>query len=345
MRHLVTSAWENATTKDLLSEKDRKARKELHARDQNAVEYSKSLLDEGDTLVYVSYPGGITFYNTKGDPQPYKIYRVSSEKLKALGSSKFSRMFEERQQYWARKRKGLLHHLPDRIKYVLDLTPSEEGDEAVELVSELSCSAGIRNWYLAEKHCGVEKQLVAGDDDVPRPAIIPAKAAEQFRLRPSVNGYLGQDFDPSSPTIDWSSSQDEYVRTSLGRMVPKDQTANNPGGGNPVEYFQTQQAIKNSLDNHVATGLTGNKSKVEICQDLPKVVPPWELKKEVLDYCPIRHRFGVENLLRIIQGKVPKLDSAPKVWTLFVLAKYYECTGVVVRFSIVTSMFPMLNLS
>lgn len=51
---------------------------------------------------------------------------------------------------------------------------------------------------------------------------------------------------------------------------------------------------------------------------------------EVLEYCPIRHRAGIERLLQFIEGKHPRLDSAPKVWTLFVLAKYFDCTNVVV---------------
>ncbi|KAF5872733.1 uncharacterized protein Bfra_006096 [Botrytis fragariae] len=313
-----TSEWGDA------AEQQRKARQELNERDHNSVEYSKSLLDEGDTLVYVSFPGGITFYDFKGEPQPYKIYRASSDKLKALGSAKFSRMFEERPQHWARKRKGFLHYLPENIKYVLDLTPLEEGDEAVELVSELSCSAGIRNWYLAEKRCGVEKHLVAGDDDIPGPAIVPAKTAEQFGLKVPVDGYIA--FLSSQSRMD-SPVNDKFVFTSLGRTVPKNDAIISDKS---VQDSNMQRAIKNSLeDGHLFIGPSGS-GPVGTAHDGSTEVAG--SKKKVLDYCPIRHRFGVENLLRIIQGKVPKLDSAPKVWTLFVLAKYYECTSVVIDY-------------
>ncbi|KAJ8060236.1 hypothetical protein OCU04_010580 [Sclerotinia nivalis] len=324
VRPLFTSAWEDTTEGCLLGVKERKNRQKLNERDRNAVEYSKSLLDEGDTQVYISYPGGITFYDSKGDSQPYKVYRVDSEKLKALGSPKFSQMFDERPQYWARKRKGLLHHLPDGIRYVLDLTPSEEGDEAVELVSELSCSAGIRNWHLAEQRCGVEKQLVAGDDDVPGPAIVPAKAAEQLRVKNSAAGVVDLVFSPSDLTID-SRLNDEFFRTSLGRTIPKQAACSD---GNFVDDCEMQKAIKNSLEGHVFIGPAAKAPVGIVRQDFLQA----GLKKEVLDYCTIRHRFGIQNLLRIIQGKVPKLDSAPKVWTLFVLAKYYECTSVVVDY-------------
>ncbi|ESZ93839.1 hypothetical protein SBOR_5780 [Sclerotinia borealis F-4128] len=300
----LSDAWADDTEKRL---KERKTRRKLDERDQSAVEYSKSLLDEGDTLVYVSYPGGITFYDSNGFVQPYKIHRVSSEKLKALGSPKFSRMFEERPQYWARKRKSLLHHLPEGVKYILDLTPPEEGDEAVELVSELSCSAGIRNWHSAEKRCGAEKCLVAGDDEVSGPANLPVKAAKQFRLKRSADGHVDAVFGPLDSILE-SAFNNEFCRTSLGRLIPK-QSGSSFRDGTPVEM---QKAMK-----------TGSTS-----QDRTQAAS----KKDVLDYCPIRHRFGVENLLRIIQGKVPKLDSAPKVWTLFVLAKYYECPSVVIDY-------------
>ncbi|KAF7947959.1 hypothetical protein EAE96_009029 [Botrytis aclada] len=318
VRPQVVSEWGSA------GEQQRKARQELRERDQNAVEYSKSLLNEGDTLVYVSYPGGITFYDFAGQPQPYKVYRASSDKLRAFGSTKFSRMFEERPQYWARKRKGLLHHLPDGIRYVLDLTPLEEGDEAVELVSELSCSAGIRNWYLAEKRCGVEKHLVAGDDDIPGPAIVPAKTAEKFGLRVPVDGYLA--FLSSQSRMS-SPVDDKFVFTSLGRTVLKE---DNFIHDKSTQDSNTQRAIKNSLeDGHLFIGPSGAVPVGTVDHDSTEVA---ESKKKVLDYCPIRHRFGVENLLRIIQGKAPNLDSAPKVWTLFVLAKYYECTSVVIDY-------------
>ncbi|KAI9646858.1 hypothetical protein NHQ30_004858 [Ciborinia camelliae] len=306
--------------------KERRTRRELQERDQNAIEYTKSLLDEGDTLVYVSYPGGIRFYDSKGVTQPYKIYRVDSEKLKALGSPKFSRMFEERPQYWARKRKSLLHYLPDGVKYVLDLTPSEEGDEAVELVSELSCSEGIRNWYLAEKRCGVEKRLVSGDDNVPGPATVSVKAAEQFRLRVPAGGFDDLLLSPLDTTLE-STSNDEFIRTSLGRIVPK-QGEDIFGDGGSLEDREMQKAIRNSLEDHLFDRIPEKNAVGNAPQDSPQAMS----KKEVLDYCPIRHRFGVENLLRVIQGKVPVLDSAPKVWTLFVLAKYYECTSVVVDY-------------
>mgnify|MGYP001333253467 CR=1 FL=1 len=67
-----------------------------------------------------------------------------------------------------------------------------------------------------------------------------------------------------------------------------------------------------------------------------------KIEVDTLDYCPIRHRTGIERLLQIIEGKDPRLDSAPKVWTLAVLAKHFECHNAVVDY-IVTWMIAEPN--
>ena len=41
------------------------------------------------------------------------------------------------------------------------------------------------------------------------------------------------------------------------------------------------------------------------------------------DYTPLRHRLAIERVLMAISGKDPKLDSAPKVWTTFAVAKNF----------------------
>jgi hypothetical protein len=80
--------------------------------------------------------------------------------------------------------------------------------------------------------------------------------------------------------------------------------------------------------------------------DKKPVDPP----QEPLEYCPIRHRTGIERLLQVIEGKDPRLDSAPKVWTLVTLAKYFGCAKVVVSFSLISCdllllVFPTIPLT
>ncbi|KAN0083911.1 hypothetical protein V8E54_002999 [Elaphomyces granulatus] len=43
-----------------------------------------------------------------------------------------------------------------------------------------------------------------------------------------------------------------------------------------------------------------------------------------LDYSAIRHRAGIERILHALEGLEPRLDSAPKFWTFFALAKLFE---------------------
>ena len=43
------------------------------------------------------------------------------------------------------------------------------------------------------------------------------------------------------------------------------------------------------------------------------------------EYSQLRHCSAIERLLNAIVHKDPKLDSAPKVWTYFAVAKYFDC--------------------
>lgn len=43
-----------------------------------------------------------------------------------------------------------------------------------------------------------------------------------------------------------------------------------------------------------------------------------------LEYTPVRHRSAIERVLSALQGLDPKIDSAPKVWTTFAVAKYFD---------------------
>lgn len=54
--------------------------------------------------------------------------------------------------------------------------------------------------------------------------------------------------------------------------------------------------------------------------------------RDVPEYSNIRHRLGIQRLLQVLEGRDPDLDSAPKVWTLWVLAKYFDCTPSVVSY-------------
>lgn len=244
--------------------------------------------------MYIKQAGHAEVFDVTGFPLQAKFY-VHSHKVLATGSSKFKSMLSmsprsmiipcliarlryvtrhilaswgentdlmstgDWEQHKIRRRAGLLgDNLPTGIKYVLDLTPPEEGDDVVALISDLSCPEGIRYWHIPARRLKVSQTLIGGKDEVTRPDGV----------------FLGPSNDDIPVIRPRSSSSDS----------------------------STGDAMK--------PGIKGEKEHVE-------------------EYCPIRHRRGIERLLQIIEGKDPRLDSAPKVWTLVMLAKYFDCPRTV----------------
>ena len=136
-------------------------------RDAGAVAYTKSMLIEGDTLVLIKNPRGNIAYDATGFPLATKL-RVQSRNLLATGSPKFKKMFEPIQQARYRRTNKLTRDtdLPLGVQYVIDLSPPDEGDDAVEQISNLSCPKGIIYWSTASGRCGISVGLIGGKDEV-----------------------------------------------------------------------------------------------------------------------------------------------------------------------------------
>lgn len=91
---------------------------------------------ETDTLIYLS---------PISSPSP--PLRCSSQKLLATGSPVFEKLLGPTCQFRLLRRKNLLKlGLPMGIKFVVDLSPPEEGDEAVEMIEKLWCPDEILSW-------------------------------------------------------------------------------------------------------------------------------------------------------------------------------------------------------
>jgi hypothetical protein len=285
------------TVDEITPEKTILTEKDLAKRDREAVEYSKALLVEGDTLVYITYPGDSRCFDSTGFEISAAPHRVHSSRLLATGSKVFAKLLSPTNQYRTVRRKKLVGNLPPGIRYVLDLTPPDEGDEAVELTSELSCSLGIRLWYTAAQRCGISHNLVGGEDE-----IIDARKIVSYGSQ-SAGGLvnhieLDTGASQSSQAVDTNSTNTLWENLETAR-----------------QNREIAEAVRISLEE-----LSETKVKKSGIND-PLNVP---------EYCPIRHRAGIGRLLRVLEGKDPRLDSAPKVWTLFVLAKYFDCTAAVV---------------
>ncbi|KAL8834272.1 MAG: hypothetical protein Q9170_003817 [Blastenia crenularia] len=182
---------------------------------------------DGDTFVYIDAP------DSKQPEQTDRIYTayveryrrpfiVSSTTLKHSQSSFLNKRLGPDAQFRILRRRKLKDKLPAHIKYVIDLTPPTEGDEAAWLTSELCCMDGLRNWSQGELRWQISKTLVGG----------------------------------------W----DEYTAPSTN----EDGTYSAP------------------------------------------------------EYSPIRHRASIERVLNAIRGIDPKLDSAAKVYTTFVVARFLD---------------------
>jgi hypothetical protein len=297
---------------------------DISQRDQNAIAYSKhSALLEGDALVLIRYPNNQPAFDPSGF-QLSTTHRVHSANLLATGSAIFKHKLEDEwQNHRAIKRAGLLNNLPSGIKYVIDLTPPEEGDDALALTADLSCSAGVRYWFTAQSRLGVAQSLVAGKDET--------------NVR---KGPVSQPTSPakSNPILLHGDTQVSELSTGVTSIINGETTGSQYQGIIPDNGRIAFSAMFD-LPANPEQGDEGPTTKKEVPFDkevtevtelLDEKMAIEQLGEEILDYCPIRHRAGIERLLQVIEGKDPRLDSAPKVWTLAVLGKYFDCASTVV---------------
>ncbi len=290
---------------------------DIAQRDQHAIYYSKnSALLEGDTLVIIKYPNDRRAYDAHGFPLS-ELHRVHSETLLATGSKVFKEKLDsEWLNHRAAKKAGAFPTIPDGIKYFMDLTPPEEGDDALELTATLSCSPGVRHWFTAQSRLGVARNLVAGRDEttLPRDTVSlptsPNKPATKHDTIDQDGGRPSSELSTAVTSItDGETTGDQY------RGIVPDQQRNYlriPG--------DNADRIQAKADGTIEDDLTKATEELNVKY----------LVEEVLDYCPIRHRACIERLLQVIEGKDPRLDSAPKVWTLAMLSKYFDCESSVV---------------
>ncbi|KAG8527543.1 uncharacterized protein KY384_007695 [Bacidia gigantensis] len=123
---------------------------------------------EGDTWVFIDPPSRQP-EQTEADLERYAIhlakpFLMKSEKL-IHASPMFKEMLGSTRQFRTIRRRGLVNKLPNFVKFVLDLTPPAEGEDAVYLTASLCCSEGIRFWYQASEIWNVSDSMVGGKDE------------------------------------------------------------------------------------------------------------------------------------------------------------------------------------
>lgn len=272
--------------------------------DRRAVVYSRNSLDTGDTLV-ILHPEDYRPLDCSGFALNRDV-RVHSRRLISTGSTKFEKIFSVNVQRAAR----LCHYpdgLPTGIDFILDLRlvaamnledgPSVE-DMPEKLISELKCSTGVRSWFKSQMRCGVSHDLVGGRDviaatDQDRPSPRTASTSEFKPLvRASTNKTFGSLLESEGSDVTFQADMLEALQIS---------------------------ALEHGSGRCYVDSLDGRQEETSVTGE------------EAPEFCPVRYRVGIEHLLQIIEGKDPTwLDTAPKIWTLYVVAKYFECTRYVV---------------
>lgn len=282
------------------------------SRAERAIEYGKSSLDSGDTLV-ILHPEDYKPLDSTGFALNKEL-RVHSKRLISTGSKKFEKIFSVDVQRAARE----FHYadgLPKGIDFILDLrlvAPMNledaelSGDVSEQLISELRCSRGIRSWFSSQDRYDVPSNLVGGRDAIAatspeEPAISSKKKVPYQRPRQSAEAFTAS-----------QNSKSQYAEMHDVQITDDDCKF----------HADMLYVLKISAQEHPPPTQTVDTS--ELVEDALML-------DDVSEYCPIRYRIGIELLLQIIEGREPTwLDSAPKIWTLYIVAKYFECTSYVV---------------
>ncbi|OTB15508.1 hypothetical protein K445DRAFT_366708 [Daldinia sp. EC12] len=211
--------------------------------------------NHGDTLVIVNFPTG--YLSCSGEEWTSKRFLVHSEKLLATGSKVFVDLLSPAKQDRLLKRIKLTGDTVSP-KFVLDLTPSAEGDDLAAQLIDLSLPPGITNWWMSKERLRISQYLVSGHDD------------HCFRHK----------------------------------EVPLD---------------------CNKKDTYVPRQLGPNERLPSIDLDEIETSEP----RNIVDYCPIRHRVNIIRLILAIEGYDLVLNSAPRVYTLTSIANILDCTSVI----------------
>ncbi|ERF75655.1 hypothetical protein EPUS_08808 [Endocarpon pusillum Z07020] len=259
-----------------------------------------------------------------------RAHRIHSKNVLNLGSEKLGGLLAPTSQFRTERRlknqRLLLGGRPSGIKYLLDLRPPIEGEEALVLVTELSCSSGVLSWFKAQQKYGIPRTMVCGQDDIallplPKPSTRvnyrdqhPEPRKKKLHTTQQPHG------DPSltEPQEDDAPSQDkEPKRSRIGNwegIFPTappilDEAVNNQAESDPTANANTDREPSGP----------GTDSGINATSEEQAQVQP--------EYSQLRHWSSIERLLHAIEGNDPMLDSAPKLWNFVSMAKFFGCAS------------------
>ena len=210
------------------------------------------LFNDADTLVFIDRLQGTQTGSKKFTGATQTVpHRVHSKSLLDTNSSFFTKFFSPRYQARIQKRRGLEKNLPAGIKYVIDLTPATVDDEALLIMTEVSCPMAIRTWALRQMDWNLPASCVGGEDDMePTDSVVPTeRRAPERRAQPILPNFMPDDMP--------EGEKDGYVRTVQKWL---DEGALGPPTGHPqvplpLEYSQARHIEGIELVLHALEGL------------------------------------------------------------------------------------------
>lgn len=139
--------------------------------------------------------------------------RMSAEQLLATGSAVFKeKLVEVTPQMRERRRQHRTGPvLPETIKYILDLTPPDMGDELAALVTILSVPESVRAWWQSGLRLNIKRSLVSGHDD----ACIDHEHVPED-CNPGVSPFKQPSYQDELPVVDL----DDIVGPVPSRQIP-----------------------------------------------------------------------------------------------------------------------------
>ena len=212
---------------------------------QAAVELPTVYDPMGDTLIYIDPPQR----QPEQDEYEYELYikrytvpMLMKKHTLTRYSPGLAKLFGPSEQYRFLRRRKLANRLQGNVKYVIDLTPPSEGEDAVFLTTELCCSEGVRLWYQSNQIWSVSKTLVEGAEEhssvspkpVSRPLLQIPYPAQRQRISKltewkELGGHkvpVGSDTEPTCSTtmpLEYSPVRHRYaIERVLSALQGKD---------------------------------------------------------------------------------------------------------------------------
>lgn len=180
----------------------------------------------GDTLIYIGPPSNSPRHTASDHAHIkkhfHRMHQVDSSVLKALGSKKFG--MGEKQllgpgcciRAQKRFKKLDVYEKIDQdvrggIKYHIDLRPPSEDDDAVLLLTDLTCTHGVRTWYHAKEKYKLPANLVLGTDELD---------TDSNPYQTSVSGGVPSDDTAEAAGASSRVEADSVINLSVSELCP-----------------------------------------------------------------------------------------------------------------------------